>query len=378
MSSSVATSKNREAGILSQIVYRAFPTPEFLAPSSVGVDVSDSSIKWVTLARRGSHLEVQTFGDQKLRDGIVERGVIIDMSALTEALKNLRKKLGGVVAAHAALPEEAAYVFSMHVPQGTVHDQILQMIEFEFEGRVPIPVSAAVYDFDVITESDGDQGTEIAVCVFPRDLAQSYADAFEAAGFALLSLEIEARSIGRTVSSGLPDEPIILLADVGRARTGFAVLKYGIPIFTSTVEVGGDAITKAVAETLKIDDAAVEIFKNEEGLFATGAVKLKGVEAITGIVSSLSDEVARHYRYWDTRRNEHGDRMSPVGRVILVGGSANLRGLPDYVASRIQAPVSYGEIWQHIASFEEYIPPIKWHASLQYATAVGLALRGLQ
>ena len=93
--------------------------------------------------------------------------------------------------------------------------------------------------------------------------------------------------------------------------------------------------------------------------------------------SALADEVTRHYHYWDTRRNDRGDRVTPVGKVILVGGNANLEGLPEYIAGRVQAPVERGDPWRHVADFNEYIPPIEKKIALQYATAIGLALRAL-
>lgn len=322
-------------------------------------------------------MRVRSYGSVQLQDGVVEHGLVMNPEALAQSLASLREQLGGISSVHAALPEESAYVFSMHVPIGTRRDQILRMVEFEFEGRVPIALAESVYDFDVIGEN-GDEGLEISVSVFPRDVSESYAGAFVRSGLSLLSLEIEARSIGRAVSGDDNDDPVTLLADIGRARTGFSVLKHGIPIFTSTVDIGGDAITRAVEENLKLTGADVEHFKNYEGLFAQGGKTSKGVEALVGVASSLSDEVARHYHYWDTRRNDRNERVSPVERVLLVGGSSNLRGLPDYIASRIQAPVSYGEVWRHVCSFDDYVPPIDSRIALEYATAIGLALRSMR
>ncbi len=359
---------------VSRTLSRAFPTPRFLTPPVAGVDISDTSVKWIAFVGELGHMHVKSYGAIQLTPGIVERGSVIDPPALSQALSILKGQLGDIATVHAALPEESAYVFSMHVPSGTARDQILRMVEFEFEGRVPIALKDAVYDFDEIGE-DADEGLEIAVSVFPRDVSQSYADAFGMSGLTLRSLELEGRSIGRSVAGSGPDEPVTLLADIGRARTGFSVLKQGIPIFTSTVELGGDAITRAVADNLKLSGDDIEHFKNDEGLFAEGGKDSKGIEALVGVASSLSDEVARHYHYWDTRRNERGERVSPVAHVLLVGGSANLRGLPDYIAARIQAPVSYGEVWRHVCSFEDYIPPIDARISLEYATAIGLALR---
>ena len=361
----------------SRTLARWFPTPALILPRAAGIDISDASIKWLVLTPSRGRYRIEAYGEEPLPKGVVVNGTIQDVETLAHTLAQVKQALGGIQYAHAALPEEAAYVFEMHVPEGTSREEALHMIEFEFEGHVPITPSASVYDFDVIQKHDDGVGEDIAVAVFPRELAENYVAAFTAAGITLLSLEIEARSIARTVSSGAPDEPITLLVDFGRARTGFAVLKHGIPIFTSTAEVGGDILTKALMEKLSLSPEEAFVFRNEHGLRAEGGVKSPGVEAIVGAASSLADEVTRYYHYWDTRRNERGERVTPVGRVILVGGSANLKGLADYIAGRVQAPTIIGNVWQHICDFDDYIPPINRRESLQYATAAGLALRSL-
>ncbi|MDP3965389.1 MAG: pilus assembly protein PilM [bacterium] len=354
---------------------RWFPTPQLLVPRSAGVDISDSSIKWITIIEHTEGKRILSFGSQALAPGIVVAGTIKDESALAEALRQVRTSLGTVSCAHAALPEEAAFVFNMHVPEKSEREQVLRMIEFELDGRVPISPADAVYDFNVITEHD-EAGTEIGVVVFPRELAASYARVFEAAGIELMSLEVEARSIARAISSDTDEEPITLSVDFGLERTGFAVLKHGIPIFTSTVAVGGGPISGALMETLSITEAEAKEFKNEKGLLPEDGAKSAGTEIIAKTASVLADEVAKHYHYWDTRRNDKGERMTPVGKVLLVGGSANIKGLADYIAERVQAATERPDVWQNVCAFEEYIPPIDRRASLQFATAIGLALRG--
>lgn len=366
----------RAKNALSRTFSRWFPVPQLLLPRTLGVDVSDASVKWIMLGSEHGKRRVLSYGNEALQKGIVDQGIIQDMPAFTAALIDLKEKWDGVDCAHAALPEETAYVFNMYVPVGSGREQSLHMIEFELEGRVPIPPSQAVYDFDIITERDGDKGIEIGVAVFAREHAQSYAKAFHDAGIRLLSLEVEARSIARAVSSDDAEEPITFLIDFGRDRTSFAVLKRGTPIFTSTVHVGGNTITRALQEKFHLSEEEATTFKDEQGLFAGQGKKLPEVEAVVGSASALADEVVKHYQYWDTRRNERGERMTPVGRIMLVGGSSNLKGLDDYLAGRVQANVYPGNVWRHVCEFDEYIPPIDFRASLQYATAVGLALRG--
>jgi type IV pilus assembly protein PilM len=359
----------------SEMLERAFPTPRTLLPLSVGVDISDASIRWLGLTsfKDGSH-HVVTSGSHALPAGIVSGGIVRDVAALSQVLRELKPGLHGITDAHAALPEEAAYVFSMYVPERTPRDQILSLIEFEFEGRVPISPSAAVYDFDIIP-GQHTEGMEIGVSVFPRELAESYAQAFRDAGLTLLSLEIEARSIARAISHST--DKVILLVDFGLARTGFAVVEHGVPIFTSTVEIGGDALTKAAIDMLSLSPEDAEKFKNDKGLLATEASEKPVVDAFTATATALADEIARQFHYWDTRRNDRGERLTSVERVVLVGGSSNLNGLEDFIAGKVQAPVRRGNIWHNIASFDDYIPPIDMRTSLQYATSAGLALRGV-
>ncbi len=358
---------------VSHFFNRWFPTPQFVLPATAGIDISDSSIKWITLEGEKHALKITSWGNQPLQSGIVVGGAVQDVDALTHALREI-KHLVAAPSAHAALPEEAAYVFGMLAPLGSNREAILGMIEFELDGRVPIPPSAAVYDFNVIEETPA--GIDIGISVFPREVAEHYAAAFDGADIELVSLETEARSIARSVSSSRSDEPITLLVDFGRARTGFAVVKRGIPIFTSTVEVGGNSVVASLQRTLGMSPEDAQHYANYEGLFSVSGPR-SGLEAILPTASALADEIERHFHYWDTRRNDKGERVTPVGRIALLGGSANMRGMPEYIAGRVHAPVELGNVWRHVCNFDDYIPSIDRKTSLQFATAIGLALRTL-
>ncbi|MBI2610603.1 pilus assembly protein PilM [Candidatus Kaiserbacteria bacterium] len=360
------------ASAATRTLSRWFPRPHLLLPRAAGIDISDASIKWIVLHDGAIGKEVQAFGREPLQSGIVVNGVVEDAPALAEVLRTLKDKMG-VECAHAALPEESAYVFSMQVPEVSSRGHVCSMIEFELQDRVPIAPAEAVYDFDVIARGEADM--EIGVTVFPQELAEHYASVFSAAGIELLSLEVEARSIARAVSSTERNEPITLIVDFGELRTGLAVLKRGIPIFTSTVAVGGGSIDYVLSEKLALTPEAATTFKNEEGLLAHNGKSSAGLEAITGTTSALADEVVRHFHYWDTRRSERGDRLTPLEQVFLLGGSGNLKGLGDYLAARVQVEVVRPSVWRNVCSFDEYIPPIERRASLQFATAIGLALR---
>lgn len=354
----------------SRTLARWFPVPKLLAPNAAGVDITDASIKWLSFKEGTKGLRVSTCGTQALPQRVVERGAVRDASALADVLKDVKKK-SGLAFAHAALPEEDAYVFSMNVPSRSSRTQIMNMIEFELEARVPIPPNQAVYDYDTVG-GDG-QNEEIAVSVFPRDLAEGYTQAFSRAGIELLSLEIEARSIARAISK--KEHTTAMLVDCGHARTGVAILKQGIPIFTSTIDIGGQHLSKAVMDALGVSEEDARIFKNEHGLIPDDSSKKAAFDALEKVAASLTEEIGRHYRFWDTRRNEKGEHAMPVEEIFLLGGSANLKGFAEYIAGKVHAPAERPNVWENAFSFDDYIPAIDQRTSLQYATAIGLALR---
>ena len=356
----------------SRSLARWFPVPKLLMPPSAGVDITDASVKWLAFKEGTKGLRILTCGSIALPQGLVERGAVKDPQGLAAVLKDVKKK-SGLSFAHAALPEEDAYVFSMHVPARSSRAQVMNMVEFELEARVPIPPNQAVFDFDTVQMRD-DDGEEIAVSVFPKDLAEGYTQAFSLAGIELLSLEIEARSIARAISRKERDSTVMLV-DCGHTRTGVAILKKGIPIFTSTIDIGGAHMSKATMDALSLSEEDARIFKNEHGLVQDDPARTKGYEALDRIAGSLAEEIGRHYRFWDTRRNEHGERAMPVEKVFLLGGSANLKGFPEYIAGKVHAQTERPDVWQNAFSFDDYIPPIDYRTSLQYATAIGLALR---
>jgi len=353
---------------------RWFPVPTAASLPGAGVDISDSSVKWLTLKPITRGWAVATYGNKGLPEGVVVEGIVRDPKALGSVLAEVKMSDKRVSRAHAALPEEAAYVFSIQVPDVWEREHVLNIVEFELEGRVPLRAKQAVYDYDIVAVHPDGKGAEIGVTVFPADVVNGYVEAFAHSGIELLSLELEARSIARAVVPA-DSMDVSLLADFGRARTGIAIIKRQVPIFTSTVSVGGDTLTNIIVRELSITPEKAEDFKNEHGILESDHKKLSEVIMATAV--SLSDEVVRHYQYWDTKRDERENRVTPVARVVLAGGSANLKGLSEYIAGRVQAPTTIARVWENVCFFDDYIPPIEMHHSLGLATAIGLAMRSI-
>lgn len=353
---------------------RWFPAPQFLCPRTSGIDISDNSIKVMTLLRTETGTEVASFAQDAIPAGIVEHGVVKDPAQLGAALDRLVETAHAPRRTHIALPEEPAYVFMMSAPDVRKPTQVRIAIEFEFEGRVPLKPEAAVYDYDILSYHPDGVGADIAVSVFPKTIVEGYLEALRIAHIEPVSFEIESRSIARSIVAK-DMEQASLVVDFGRARTGIAILKGQVPIFTSTVEVGGDTITNIIMKELKVDEIQAEAYKNEHGI--TIGKDNQVAEVIMGTAAALADEIVRHHRYWDSLRNETGERVTPIAEVLLTGGSSNLRGLPEYIAARVQSPTLRADVWRNVCLFDRYIPSVTSNHALGLSTVIGLALRGI-
>lgn len=346
-----------------------FPIPQGLAMPAAGIDISQGSVKCVALSERGDALSLRTFGEAPLPEGVVVAGDIEIKDKIVETLRSFRLR-HGVHYASASLPEKKAYLFQVLVPPEAKN--LRAGVEFDFESHVPLPPGEAVFDFEPVRRIE--RGTVVSVTAYARRIVEEYRTAFQDAGITLRSLEIESQALARAVISQSDRAKTVMMIDFGKYTTRIAVVEYGVVAFTATVDVGGDAMTQAVMKRMNVPEPEAEQIKNEKG-FLMSAENKDLVETLMSTVSVVKDELVKHLSYWNNPSEDDLPR-TPIERAIICGGNANLRGFPEYLEGFLNVPVSIGNVWGNGLSFDSYVPPMPFSQSLEYATSIGLALRG--
>ncbi len=352
---------------------RLFPPPRFLTMPSVGIDISDSSVKFLEFVGHPGELRIGRFGDRPIAPGIVEGGLIKDIDALASILGKLRKE-EHLEYVRASLPEEEAYLFQTNVPADAAPSEERTVIEFHLEENVPVGSAEAVFDYEPLAAPSA-EGQSVIVSVYSRSIVEAYQSAFSKAGLTALSFEIEAQAIARSLiprGSGRT----YFVVDFGRARTGLAIVSSGKLLFTATVEVGGNALTAAIRKTFNVDEKEAERRKNEQG-FTRSQTDTELWSSLMNTIAALKDEINRHFIYWNSRKTPDNRPYPKIDELVLCGGNGNLIGLSEYLSQSLKVPVSLGNVWVNAFSFDDYIPPIDRPHSLGYATVAGLALRRL-
>ncbi len=360
--------KNTAEISLSERLLKSFPPPSFLDLAATGVDISHSGVKVLGLKKVREGYIPDFIEEKRLMAGVVENGEVQDPAALIAVLAALREKYN-MHFIRASLPEEKAYLFQTSVPQADSEKQIRSSIEFQLEEHVPITPQDAIFDYDVVHEQK--ENIEISVTVFSKQFILGYQDILRKSGLFPVSFELEGQAIANAV---IPhgDNKTYLIVDFGRTRSSITIVKNRIVGFTSTVNVGGNEMTEAIMKYFQVDEIEAEKIKNTKGFVDTEQNK-ELHDSLISTVSVLRDEISRHVAYWNNKEENRKDE-NQVHTIILCGGNASLKGLPEYISSGVKVSVERANVWQNVISYEAYIPQIQEERALSYATAIGLAL----
>jgi Tfp pilus assembly PilM family ATPase len=307
--------------------FRIFPPPQFLAMNHAGLDISDDAIRCLEYGSTISGTIVEKFHTYDLKEGIFEGGEIKDELAFVDALKKINEK-AQLSYVKVSIPEEKAYLFQTEVAGGTL-DEIRQNIEFKLEENVPIPVSEALFYFDILPMPITGGTLRASVSVVSQVYIEKYISILNSAGMLPVSFELAPKATARSVVAHNNKDTHIIVHFMNK-KTAFYVVSEGVVCFSSTLILNDETKTE-----------------------------------------SLKKELTRIYQYWIT----HAGENPSVHSIILVGKDADkYENLLHNPIAGINIDVKVANIWINSFDINSYIPPISKEESLTYAVSSGLAM----
>jgi Tfp pilus assembly PilM family ATPase len=416
--------KKRKKGI-----FDFFPVPRILRMPSVGVDVSDESLKFIELKGAAFGITLGRFGKYNVSPGVIKDGKVKNTNELALVLKRFKEQ-HGFNAVYASLPEQHAFVFQTFIPKTVRRKNIRSVIEFKLEENIPLSAAEVIFDYHLVdsgaerrgktevakdkaemkedrthkekeegetdaplksreesasfsgehTATEGEAASQeemytVNVVAYRREIVEEYLQAFRDAEIRPLSFEIETQASAYAV---IPrgDAGVYMIVDFGRSQAGLSIIDGGTLGFTATLNVGGDDLNRAIIKTFSVSSGEAERMKNERG-FVHSEKNKDLFEALISTMTAFKDELRKHYIYWNTHESGVGRRRH-IEKIILCGGNANLPGLPEYLTASIGIPVVRADVWVNVRSAPDFVPPINYRHSLEYATTIGLALMPLE
>ena len=368
-----------------------------LKPEAFGLDISDLSLKIIKLKKRGKFLTLASFLEEKIEPGIIKGGEIRDEKRLAEIIKEAIKKVKGeklktnyVVA---SLPEEKAYLEVIQMPKVPEED-LKSAVIYEAENYIPLPIEDVYLDSQIVPPALNHlDHLDILIAALPKKTVDPYLSALKLAGLQPLVFEIESQAIARSLIKNETATQPLLLIDLGATRTGFIIFSGNSLRFTSSIPVSSGSFTEIISKNLGVSFTEAEKLKIKYGLgektklkFENGKASLKKdrgkiFEALIPALVDLIQQIKRYLDYYQTHASH--EHLPPNGKgvlkIFLCGGGANLKGLPDLLSLELKLPVELGNPWINILpEGKREAGKLSFEESLQYTTALGLALRGIK
>lgn len=330
---------------------------------TIGLDISDRSVKFIELRRVVNGFAVGSFGEFAVPDGVIVDGEIRNEAELVRLLRGAGIGKRPVVA---SLPDEHGVIRLLDLPDVPPRE-LAHAVRWEVEGLMPMPLHAVAYDYHSIPDARTAVHENALVVAYPRVICDSYQRVLAAAGLTTIALEPESQAIVRAaVPAGIKET--ILVADIGAVRTSLAMTMGGSVVSASNLPIGGKDMESAIARGFGVSLEKARAIKIDAGL---GASRYGGrVHAsLSGLLEKLAAGLA------DALRFHPGADASAV---YLCGGDANLIGLEKYLAVALKRPVMLADPFANAGLAPGAVPPIPRRDALRYAAAIGLALRGAE
>ncbi|MCD6232914.1 type IV pilus assembly protein PilM [bacterium] len=349
-------------------------------PKAFGLDISDLSLKLAMLERKGKSLRLVSFNQVNIPPKVVKHGEIKNEKKLGEIIREAVSKTKGkkirTKYVICSLPEEKAFLDVIQMPQ-IPEENLKEAVRLEAENYIPLPANSVCLDSQVIRPLyDHVKNMEVLVGAISKNIADSYIETIKLAGFRPLALEIESLAIARAI---VPKEnkssPPLLIIDFGATRTSFIIFGEGSVRFTTTIPVSSQGITNLIAKVLKTP------FKKAEELKIDYGMRKKEIfETVIPPLTDLVEQIKTHldYYYSHAPKEKNLIENKTIKKILLCGGGALLKGLPEFLESELKMEVKLANPWINILKEPlKEIPGLSYKKSLEYATALGLALRGV-
>ncbi len=346
-----------------------------LKTKAFGLDISDFSLKIAKVRKRGRSLNLVSHNQVKIKPGIVRKGEIRKPDQLAEIIKKAIKEVKGeklgtknVVV---SLPEEKAFLQVIKMPRLSEED-LKSAVIFEAENHIPLSIEEVYLDYQVISSPEPGSRSDhlnVLIVAFPRKIVDSYFACLKKANIKPVVLENESLAISRALIKGNNINQPIFLIDFGSNRSIFIIFAGYSIMFTFSISISSQNFTESISRSMKIDLDKAEKLKIKYGLKGKSSGKGKEVfESIIPVLTDLTEQIKKHLEYYQTHVGG-----KKVEKILICGAGAKLKGFNSFLSSELKIPVEVGNPWINVKR-QELIYQKK--QSLNYVTAIGLALRG--
>lgn len=337
---------------------------------SMGIDIGSASVKVVEVRETNNALTLSTYGELQLgpySDQPTGTTVKLDHDQSIQALVDVIRESGVTAKAGVlAVPLSSSFLTSIALEANSSED-VAKMIPVEARKYIPIPLNEVALDWYEIdtTEKQQEEGhREVLLAAIQNESLTHYQRLLSAIGMHAQPTEIESFSAIRAVVEDL--EAPSLIIDLGASMSKLYIVKGSELQKIHRVKIGGEQLTKQLAELKGVSFAEAEEIKREQAGAETHAKDVK-----TAMQGTLGRPFQEFHRVIQQYQNIN---EVSFGRVHIIGGGAQLEQIPEYVNEVFSIEPVVHNPFSKIA-YPAFMSDVLGELGSSFAVALGAALR---
>lgn len=306
----------------------------------VGIDISSTAVKVVQLSRHGDRYRVDHFGIEPLQPGAVTDKTIAETESVGKTIEAALKKAGirSRAAALAIGGSGTGIITKIIQVSGDLkkmsEDDIQSQVELEASNHIPYPIDEVRMDYMVLGPARTEGFLDVLLAAARNESAIQVQEAAEIASLTVEVLDVEQLAIEKAYSEvahqlRLSDEDVVALVDIGASMITLNVMRAGRSIFQRQVQFDAKHLEKELVRRMGVS--------SEEAMLALrngGYPEEFEEKVLDPYRESLGQHVGRLLQFFYS-----SSEYNTIGKLLLTGGGANTKGLPENLEDRLGVTV---------------------------------------
>lgn len=339
--------------------------------SYLGVDIGASGVKVVELKKEGDRARLTGYAfseNAAAGDGVRWKEDNAKTSLLVrEAINKANLSSGKVIV---GLPSYAVFISFINLVN-VDKKNIEQAVTWEVKKIIPVPIDEVNLEWRLVESriENNKEHLKVFITAVPKSLVQKYREIFSLAKLDLVSLEPEIFSLTRAFIGR--DKGNYAIIDIGASTTNLSIIERGIPVLNRSLDLGGEHLTKTIANNCQVSFDEAEQLKYDLGINAHSYRNANINVIMTEAISPIVNEIKYLLSLFEKRGSGR------VEKIILSGGSAMLVNLASYLETVLNITTIVADPWSRI-SYPMELEPLLKEIGPKLSTAAGLALSFLE
>jgi type IV pilus assembly protein PilM len=247
-----------------------------------------------------------------------------------------------------------------------------EIVKFEAAQQIPFDMSEVQWDYQLMSDPDSPE-KKVGLFAIKNEVVNAALESFEREDLQVSYVQMAPMALYNYLLFDRPDlagsdKRATVVVNIGAESTDLVVCTAS-GVWQRCVMMGGNAFTRAIAETFKLS------FEKAEKLKRTAPVSKYArqiFQAMRPVFTDWSGEVQRSLGFYTSSNPD-----VRLTRVIAMGGGTRLRGLVKYLSQTLQIPVEKPDAFKRLA-VSAGVSAAKFHENVSdFGVVYGLGLQGL-